>query len=109
MLFLYIRFGGFTAVTIKNAVFRMILVRIDVSEVRIASIIRVTIGELGTLAVTSNRRALRRNTETGRVFGMDKGVGVADSGLRYLNGQSKRRDSIVSEEGGGIEEWSLLG
>jgi hypothetical protein len=38
------------------------LVRTDVSEERIARIIRVTrIGELGTtLAVTSNRRRLRR-------------------------------------------------
>jgi hypothetical protein len=40
------------------------LVRIDISEERSASIIRVTrIGELGkTLAVTSNRRTLRRKT-----------------------------------------------
>jgi hypothetical protein len=40
------------------------LVRIDVSEVRIASIIRVTrITELGIrLAVTSNRNTLQRNT-----------------------------------------------
>jgi hypothetical protein len=38
------------------------LVTTDVSEERSASIIRVTrIGELGTLAVTSNRRMLRRN------------------------------------------------
>jgi hypothetical protein len=38
------------------------LVRTDVSEELSASIIRVTrIGELGTLAVTSNRRTLRRN------------------------------------------------
>jgi hypothetical protein len=39
------------------------LVRTDVSEESIASIIRVTrIGELGTtLAVTSNRSTLRRN------------------------------------------------
>jgi hypothetical protein len=38
------------------------LVRTDVSEERIASNIRVTrIGELGTLAVTSNRRTLRIN------------------------------------------------
>jgi hypothetical protein len=39
------------------------LVRTDVSEERSASIKRVTkIGELGTtLAVTSNRRTLRRN------------------------------------------------
>jgi hypothetical protein len=40
------------------------LVGIDVSEERSASIIRVTrIGELGTLAVTSNRRTLRRVSE----------------------------------------------
>jgi hypothetical protein len=43
---------------------RVDLVRTDVSEERSASTIRVTgIGELGTmLAVTSNRRMLRRNT-----------------------------------------------
>jgi hypothetical protein len=42
---------------------RVALVRNDVSEERSASIIRVTrIGELGTtLAVTTNRRRLRRN------------------------------------------------
>jgi hypothetical protein len=55
------------AVTMRNAVFwdvsRVVLVRTDVSEERSASIIRMTrIGELGTtLAVTSNRRKLRRN------------------------------------------------
>jgi hypothetical protein len=39
------------------------LVRTDVSEDCIVSIIRVTrIGELGTLAATSNRSMLRRNT-----------------------------------------------
>jgi hypothetical protein len=38
------------------------LVRTDVSEERITSVIEVTrIGELGTLAVTSNRSMLRRN------------------------------------------------
>jgi hypothetical protein len=43
---------------------RVALVRTDVSEEHSASIIRVTrIGELGTLAVTSNRRTLRRNTK----------------------------------------------
>jgi hypothetical protein len=44
---------------------RVALVRTDVSEEFSASIIRVTrIGELGTtLAVTSNRRTLRRNTK----------------------------------------------
>jgi hypothetical protein len=41
---------------------RVALVRTDVSEKLSASIIRVTrIGELETLAVTSNRRTLRRN------------------------------------------------
>jgi hypothetical protein len=39
------------------------LVRTDVSDERSASIIRITrISELGTLAVTRNRRTLRRNT-----------------------------------------------
>jgi hypothetical protein len=44
---------------------RVALVRTDVSEELSASIIRVTrIGEIGTtLAVTSNRRKLRRNTK----------------------------------------------
>jgi hypothetical protein len=42
---------------------RVALVRTDVSEELSTSIIRVTrIGELRTLAVTSNRRTLRRNT-----------------------------------------------
>jgi hypothetical protein len=43
---------------------RVTLVRTDVSEELSASFIRMTrIGELGTtLAVTSNRRTLRRNT-----------------------------------------------
>jgi hypothetical protein len=44
---------------------RVTLVRTDVSEELIASFIMVTrVGELGTpLAVTSNRRTLRRNTK----------------------------------------------
>jgi hypothetical protein len=42
---------------------RVALVRTDVSDELSASFIRVTrIGELGTLAVTSNRHTLRRNT-----------------------------------------------
>jgi hypothetical protein len=47
---------------------RVALVRTDVSEELSAYFIRVTrIGELGTtLAVTSNRRTLRRNTSTVR-------------------------------------------
>jgi hypothetical protein len=41
---------------------RVPLVRTDVSDELSASIIRLTkIDELGTLAVTSNRRTLRRN------------------------------------------------
>jgi hypothetical protein len=41
---------------------RVTLVRTDVLEERSASIIRVTkIGEIGTLAVTSNRRTLLLN------------------------------------------------
>jgi hypothetical protein len=43
---------------------RVTLVRTDVSEEFSASVIRAAIGELGTaLAVTSNRRTLRRNTK----------------------------------------------
>jgi demethoxyubiquinone hydroxylase (CLK1/Coq7/Cat5 family) len=39
------------------------LVRTDVSKERTTSIIRVTrIGELGTLAITSNQSMLQRNT-----------------------------------------------
>jgi hypothetical protein len=42
---------------------RVALIRTDVSEECIASIIKVTkIGELGTLAVISTRRTLQRNT-----------------------------------------------
>jgi hypothetical protein len=40
----------------------VVLVKTDVPEEHSASIIRVTrIGELGTLAVTRNRRMVRRN------------------------------------------------
>jgi hypothetical protein len=48
---------------------RVALLRTDVSEELNASVVRVTrIGELGTtLALTSNRRALRRNTWLGPV------------------------------------------
>jgi hypothetical protein len=48
---------------------RVALVRTDVSEELRASIIRVTrFGELGTLAVTSNRRTLRRLLVTANVL-----------------------------------------
>jgi hypothetical protein len=47
---------------------RLTLVRTDVSKELSASIIRVTrIGELGTLAVTSNRRSLPRLLVTGNL------------------------------------------
>jgi hypothetical protein len=63
----YVRFEGFTAVTMRNGVFWDVTpcgsCRIDVSEELSASFIRVTrISELGTtLAVTSNRHTLQRN------------------------------------------------
>jgi hypothetical protein len=53
-------------VALKNDLFcRVALLRTDISEEPSTSFIRVTrIGELGTmLAVTSNRRTLRRNTK----------------------------------------------
>jgi hypothetical protein len=55
-----VRFEVITVATMNNAVFWDVtpyaFVRTDVSEERIASIIRVTrIGELGTLSATSNR------------------------------------------------------
>jgi hypothetical protein len=65
-----VRFEVFMAVTMKNAIFWDVTpcesCKTDVSEEFSASIIRVTrIGELGTtLAVTSNRRMLQRNTKT---------------------------------------------
>jgi hypothetical protein len=61
ILYQRVRLEVFTAVTMNN------LVRTDVSEELSASFIRVTrIGELGTtLAVTSNRRTLRRNVYVG--------------------------------------------
>jgi hypothetical protein len=65
----FVTFEIFTAMTMKNGVFwdvmPVALVRTDVSEELSATIIKVTrIGELGTtLAVTSNRRTLRRNTK----------------------------------------------
>jgi hypothetical protein len=68
----YVRIDIFTVVTMRNAVcwdLRSVdLVRTKISEERNASIIRVTrIDELGTtLAVTSNRRTLRRNTQVYR-------------------------------------------
>jgi hypothetical protein len=54
---------------------RVAFVRTDVSEELSAFIIRVRrIGELGTLAVTSNRRTLRRNTN----------ISSDDGGAKFL-------------------------
>jgi hypothetical protein len=49
---------------------RVALIRTDISEELSASFIRVTrIGELGTtLAVTSNRRTLQRNTNLASLY-----------------------------------------
>jgi hypothetical protein len=48
---------------------RVALVITDVSEEPSASFIRVTrIGELGTLAATTHRRTLRRNTSVRRLL-----------------------------------------
>jgi hypothetical protein len=62
-----VRFEAFTAVTMKNAVFRDVaLVITDVSEKLITSIIRMErIIELGALAETSNCSTLRRNIDDG--------------------------------------------
>jgi hypothetical protein len=66
----YVRFEVFMAVTMKNVVFRdvtlCVKVGTDVSEELNASIIRVTrIGEVVlTLAVSSNRRTLRKNNSS---------------------------------------------
>jgi hypothetical protein len=65
----FVRLEFVTEVTMKNGVFGDVtpvaFVRSDASKERKASFIRVTrISELGTtLAVTSNRRTLRRNTK----------------------------------------------
>jgi hypothetical protein len=67
---------------------RVALVRTDVSEERSASFIRVTrIGELGTmLAVTSNRRTLRRNT----ICHPDEGGALSSSEMSVLKRVTRR-------------------
>jgi hypothetical protein len=71
-------------ISLRYSASRGALVRTDVSEELSASFIRVTgIGELGTrLAVTSNRRTLRRNTKLRRLLVtasvVEIGVNVVD-------------------------------
>jgi hypothetical protein len=62
---------------------RVALVRTDVSKEPSASFIRVTrIGELGTtLAVTSNRRTLRRNTLLPLVVLMKEALGSSETSV----------------------------
>jgi hypothetical protein len=64
---------------------RAALVRTDVSEERTASLIRVTwIGEMATLAVTSNQRRLRRNAIS-YSFSENKGSDMAVKGQLNIN------------------------
>jgi hypothetical protein len=60
---------------------RVARVRTDVSEEPSASFIRVTrIGELGTtLAATSNRRTLRRNTQILQLFSLLPHVNIVQN------------------------------
>jgi hypothetical protein len=62
--FVLVRVNLFRKMASSEMLRRVALVRTDVSEEFSASFIRVTrVGEIGTtLAVTSNRRPLRRNT-----------------------------------------------
>jgi hypothetical protein len=77
---------------------RVVLVRTVVSEELSASFIRVTrIGELGTtLAVTSNRSTLRRNTKYLTHGISSQRTSVASYSKRY----SLFNDSCNSDEGG---------
>jgi hypothetical protein len=73
---------------------RVALVSTDVSEERSASFIRVTrIGELGiTLAVTSNRRTLRRNTKSSQF--LQEPHGVTSQKTPFFS--SHRRENLKS-------------
>jgi hypothetical protein len=76
---------------------RMALVRTDVSEEGIASIISVTrIGELGTtLAVTSNRSTMRRNTMHANVVPSSPNLVTDDGGDSFLrNDGSYKSDKV---------------
>jgi hypothetical protein len=87
----YVRFEVFTEMTMKNAssgmLRRVALVRTEVSDKHIASIIRVTrIGELGlTSGVTNNRSTLRRNTRASQ-------RNIPEDGIL----QSHRRENLKS-------------
>jgi hypothetical protein len=74
---------------------RVALVRTDVSEELCTSFIRVTrIGELGTtLAVTSNRRTLRRNIKY--LYGIGSGIGISRSVLIRTTRRNIPEDNIL--------------
>jgi hypothetical protein len=75
------------------------LERADASEERIASIIRVIIGGLGTLAVTSNRSTLQRNIRllvTANVPSSPILVTLTTEGDKYLRSVSPRN---ITEDG----------
>jgi hypothetical protein len=74
---------------------RVALVRTDVSEELIGSSIRVTrIGELGTtLALTSNRRTLRRNTKS-----------LFKKKVKSEDDQMKRESTSMISAAGGRDE-----
>jgi hypothetical protein len=93
---------------------RVALVRINVSEVLRASILRVTrIGELRiTLAVTSNRRTLRRNTKSYNVqnlFVYWTGVEPSPLILRPLIGLLYQLwMTIAGDECGAVEAYGFV-
>jgi hypothetical protein len=76
------------------------LVRTDVSEELSASIVRVTrIGELGTLAVTSNRRMPRRNTMS--VLTRATRCNIPEDGILHSHRHENLKSYIV------LTGWSL--
>jgi hypothetical protein len=80
------------------------LVRTDVSEELSASFIKVTrIGELGTtLAVTSNRRTLRRNTSVRRLLVTASVFQFTDYSLPDEGGANFLRNSRFLQEPHGV-------
>jgi hypothetical protein len=82
---------------------RVALVGTEVSEELSASIIRVTkIGEVGTLAVTSNPRKLRRNTQSPKALSSSKTSVLTTATRRNISEDgilhSHRRENLKSYE-----------